>query len=344
MILMGVISLTACSSDSVFEEQSTDEELPMSTNSFNNQDSGHYAGYGPGGIGSWGKNYISPWDIWFNRGPDFVGKQPAYIFWNGNVNGGEEEEEAYSPYTLEVIPWVGLAYFDGDDDGDFYDISPTKTSNPPLLVAPMASSGQYPNLYANGHEVGNLVQMQPFIINPMTGSRLESADHHLPVDPGNVKYGDHFDFSGGLTQDEMDLLREYGKVFFYEVYVHEAGAFIGQYIMHPEISTLPNYTSDAYWEPVIDPVGNHVQGDMPLLGSFDLYYIDNPNVLWTRWNKTSSSGNECDSHEVVFYLHPGMNLHSQAITGGSVPKTLYMGFMQNPFTLWQNSSLNLTTY
>jgi len=55
MILMGVISLTACSSDSVFEEQSTDEELPMGTNSFNNQDSGQYAGSGPGGIGWWGK-------------------------------------------------------------------------------------------------------------------------------------------------------------------------------------------------------------------------------------------------------------------------------------------------
>ena len=40
MILMGVISLTACSSDSVFDEQSTDEELPMSTNSFNNDNSG----------------------------------------------------------------------------------------------------------------------------------------------------------------------------------------------------------------------------------------------------------------------------------------------------------------
>ena len=348
LFLLGcIVTLTACSSDSVFDEQSTDEELPMSTNSFNNDDSGYING--PGGTKAPGINDYSPWDIWFNRGPDFVDKQPAYIFWNGNVDGGGEPDIAYSPYTLEVHAWVGLAYFDGDDDGDFNDISPTKTGNPPLLVAPMGSSGNYPNLYANGHEVGNLVQMQPFIINPMTGSRLESADDHLPVDPGNVKYGANFDFPGGLTQQEMDLLREYGKVFFYEVYVYEAGAFIGQYIMHPEISTLPNYTPAAYWEPVIDPVGTHVQGDMPLLGSFDLYYINHPIEPWTKWDPDYGSGkspkdNECDSHEVVFYLPPGMNLHSQAITGGSVPKTLNMGFTHHPFTLWQSSSLDLFTY
>lgn len=132
--------------------------------------------------------------------------------------------------------------------------------------------------------------------------------------------------------------------------MYEAGAFIGQYIMHPEISTLPNNTPAAYWEPVINSTtGIHVQGDMPLLGSFDLYYINHPTVPWTEWNPNygpgnSPKGNECDSHEVVFYLPPGMNLHSQAITGGSVPKTLYMGFVHNPFTLWQSSSLNLTTY
>src|SRR5690606_19320497 len=197
----------------------------MSTNSFNNNDSGYING--PGGTKAPGINDYSPWDIWFKRGPDFVGKQPAYIFWNGNVNGGGEEEHAYSPYTLEVIPWVGLAYFDGDDDGDFYDISPTKTGNSPLLVAPMASSGQYPNLYANGHEVGNLVPMDLFQINPMTGFRMEDRSDHLPLGNNPQPYtSDHFVFPGGLTPQEEILLRDYGKVFFYEVYVYEAGAFI----------------------------------------------------------------------------------------------------------------------
>ena len=337
----------------MYTDVETTEESMYSTNSFNDNDSGYVNGP-PGGVKEPGINYYSPWDIWYNRGPDFVDKQPAYIFWNGNVDGGGEPDIAYSPYTLEVHAWVGLAYYDGNLDGDFHDISPMKSGNPPQLIANMVGNPLFNNLTTNGTEIGNLVQMQPFIINPMTGSRLESADDHLPVDPGTVKYGDHFDFPGGLTQDEMDLLREYGKVFFYEVNVFEAGTFIGQYIMHPEISTLPNNTSEAYWKPVTDQWGNQIQGDMPLLSSFDLYYIDNPNVQWTDWdpnfgvgspgNPASPLDNECDSHEVVFYLPPGMNLHSQAITGGSVPKSLYMGFTHHPFTLWQSSSLDLRIF
>ena len=323
------------------------EESMYSTNSFNDNDSGYVNGP-PGGVKEPGINYYSPWDIWYNRGPDFVDKQPAYIFWNGNVDGGGEPDIAYSPYTLEVYAWVGLAYFDGDDNGDFYDISPTKVGNPPLLVAPMATSGNYPNLYANGHEVGNLVQMQPFIINPMTGSRLESADDHLPVDPGNVKYGANFDFPGGVTPQEEFLLQNYGKVFFYEVNVFEAGTFIGNYILHPEIATLPGGLGN-HWEPVTDPVGTHVQGNMPALGSFDLYYINHPIAQWTEWDPNFGGGNpgspynnQCDSHEVVF--HVPMPLQSHAIIGGSVPKTIGMGFTHHPFTLWHGSSLDLRTY
>ncbi|MBS7321685.1 MAG: hypothetical protein KIG55_08860, partial [Myroides sp.] len=323
-----------------------------STNSFNNNDSGFVNG--PGGTKAPGKEYFSPWDIWYNRGPDFVDKQPAYIFWNGNADAGDEDD-AYSPYTLEVHAWVGLAYYDGFNDGIYNDPSSGGAGASYNL-----GNGLYSTLYdtntPNGfpQEVGALVQMQPFIINPMTGARLESVTDHLPIDPGTVKYGDHFDFPGGLTTQEEELLRDYGKVFFYEVNVFEAGTFIGQYIMHPQILSLPNYGPDTYWESVADQWGNQIQGDMPLLGSFDLYYINHPVVPETDWDPNFGSGsignpaspldNECDSHEVVFYLPPGMNLHSQAITGGSVPKSLYMGFTHHPFTLWQSSSLDLRIF
>src|SRR5690606_31896804 len=120
----------------------------------------------------------------------------------------------------------------------------------------------------------------------------------------------------------------------------------------PEIATLPGGLGN-HWEPVMSNVTGtptHVQGNMPLLGPFDLFYINNPAAPWTEWDPNWGSGtpgspsnNKCDSHEVVFDIQ-GMQLHSQAITGGSVPKTLYMGFVHHPFTLWQNSSLNLTTY
>ena len=343
-----VISLTACS-DEVYTDIENTEESMYSTNSFNNNDSGFVNG--PGGTKAPGKEYFSPWDIWYNRGPDFVDKQPAYIFWNGNADAGNEDD-AYSPYTLEVHAWVGLAYYDGNLDGDFHDISPMKSGNPPQLIANMVGNPLFNNLTTNGTEIGNLVQMQPFIINPMTGARLESVTDHLPIDPGTVKHGDHFDFPGGLSIQEEELLRDYGKVFFYEVNVFEAGTFIGQYIMHPQILSLPNHSPEAYWEPVADQGGNLIQGDMPLLGSFDLYYIDGVNVIppvpWTEWNPNWGAGspdkNKCDSHVVVFYLPPGMNLHSQAITGGSVPKSLYMGFTHHPFTLWQSSSLDLRIY
>ena len=247
-----------------------------------------------------------------------------------------------------------MAYFDGDDNGDFYDISPTKSGNPPLLVAPMATSGNYPNLYASGHEVGNLVQMQPFIINPMESFRMEDDIDHLPM--GNnithPQYQNWFTFPGGLTAQEEILLRDYGKVFFYEVNVFEAGAFIGNYILHPEIATLPSGLGN-YWEPVLNSGTGHVQGNMPVLGSFDLYYINHPIAQWTEWDPNWGHGtpanpgtspylNRCDSHEVVF--HVPMPLQSHAIIGGSVPKTIGMGFTHHPFTLWQGSSLDLRTY
>jgi len=228
------LTLTACTTDSVFDEQNADEELPMGTNSFDPGDSGQYY---DDGTKTPGAPYFSPWDIWFNRGANFVGKQPAYIFWNGNASG-TEEEHAYSPYTLEVIPYVGLAYYDGDNDGFYNDPSPGGSASYNF------TTGNYPTLYDNNtpngfpQEIGALVKMQPFIINPMDGFRYEDNQDHLPLGTNRKPYtSDNFHFSGGVNQAEMDLLREYGKVFFYEVNIYENGNLIDHAVLYPEVET-----------------------------------------------------------------------------------------------------------
>ena len=337
LTLSCALAMVSCSEDAFQEVEKQSEEtggIPNQANSFNNDDSGYVNG--PGGLKEPGKNYYSPWDIWFNRANP--NQQPAYNLSNGNV-------ENISPYTLEVFAWVGLAYYDGNDDGIYNDLSLPVASQPVANMA--ANPTQFTNLYPNGHEVGNLIRtVNPILLNPQTGMAIEDKLDHLPtINSSNLKYGSNFfDFGGTLSTAEDNLIREYGKVFFYEVNVFEAGAFVGTYFMHPEIQNLPNPSTAAYWKPITNS-SMQVQGNMPPLGNFDLYYIDNPNVGFTTWNPNyglgSPNDNECDSHEVVF--HVPMPLHAQTISG-SVPKTLGMGFTHNPFTLWLNSSLTLGVY
>ncbi len=327
--LMGLFTLIACSDDALQEaEQNGKPTFENQANSFNNDDSGFVGG--PNGTKEPGLNYYSPWDIWYNRGKP--NQQPSYNLSNGNV-------ENISPYKLEVFAWIGLAYFDGNDDGVYND------PNLPIgsqMVADMAANPTlYPNLYPNGHEVGNLVRTAgPITLNPQDGIAMEDVNDHLPMNgSAALKYGSNsFNLGGVLAPAEDILIRNYGKVFFYEVNVFQGGAFVGTYFMHPEIPNLPNPSSAAYWEP-IKKSGNPVQGNMPPLGSFDLYYINHPIATKTNWAANSSSGNQCDSHEVVF--HVPANLHSQPIGNG---KTLGMGFTHHPYTLWQNSFLTLGVY
>lgn len=330
--LMGLFTLMACSDDALQEaEQNGKPTFENQANSFNNDNSGFVGG--PNGTKEPGLNYYSPWDIWYNRG--FPDQQPSYSLSNGNV-------ENISPYKLEVFAWIGLAYFDGNDDGFYNDLS---INSGPQTVAPMITNpAQYPNLYANGHEVGNLIRtVSPITLNPQDGIAIEDVNDHLPTNNSTaLKYGqtNFFDLSGVLTSAEDILIRNYGKVFFYEVNVFQGGAFVGTYFMHPEIQNLPNSSSAAYWEPVTKS-GNPVQGNMPPLGSFDLFYIDHPIGTGTFWSSTSPSGNRCDSHEVVFYIPKNLQLHAQPIGNG---KTLGMGFTHHPYTLWQNSFLTLGVY
>ncbi|SFN19932.1 hypothetical protein SAMN05421741_10274 [Paenimyroides ummariense] len=330
------------------DQQNEEAGSQYQTNSFNDNGSGGFIG---GGLSNLAINYYSPWDIWWNRGPEYYDMQPSYVISNGI------DEESSSPYTIRVHAWIGLAYFDGDNDGLFYDISPTRFGNPPLLVADMtANPFAYQNLYVNNEEVGNLVRTTTSLdFLPQEGARIEDLRDHLPMPNGTAPryastpppynwaaWAGGFDCTGTLTPQEELLLRDYGKVFFYEVDVFEGAAFVGTYYLHPDIQTLYD-GSVSKWEKVPDASGTtHLQGNFPPIGNFPLYYYTdtaNPTTATKYDPNNGGSGDFCNSYEVVF---DARNLYKHTITGGSVPKTITMDFLQSNTTFWWHSALTLT--
>lgn len=321
------------------------------TNSFDDSNPGDL---GTGGIANLATNYFSPWDLGWNRPAQYRDLQPSYVISNG------DEDDNYSPYRLEVHAWIGLAYFDGTNDGVFNDHF---TGNAFTL-----SVANYPNLFANGEEVGNLVKatiMTPF--RPQEGARIEDRVHHLPMRyvPGTSLgtaavprytnttppwpfglWSPGFEHGGTLQPQEELLLRDYGKVFFYEVDVFEdaTNAFVGTYILHPEIQTLPDGPAKN-WHEVPNVAGTaQLQGNLPF-GSFNLhYYTNNPtNSLPhqpTQYSNSLGSSVACNSYELVFDA-PGMHQHT---ISGSVIKTLTMDIWQDVPTFWQRSALHLRVH
>ena len=323
LILFGLCTLTACSEDAFQDAEKQKEEsgLQNQTNSFNDGDSGEHL---PDGTKYPGDNYASPWDIWFNRG--FTDKQPAYLLTNGTV-------ENISPFRLEVWAYAGLAYFDGVNDGTYND--------PHAGTQFSLNNGNYPKLFANGQEVGNLVRTAvPVTLLPQDAFRMEGSVNHLPMTGSGNKFPQVFNFGNNqLTTPEQNLLRDYGKIFFYEVRVFQASnnAFVGTYILHPEISTIGTTTA---WKTVKDLGGTALTGFVQPLGTnISLYYYDVGLQNGTDWNVNNGKGdNECDSREVVFRVP--QPLHTHTIMG----KTLSLHVTQNPNTFWQNSSLDLVVY
>jgi len=325
--------------------------------SFNDGGSG---GINPDGISDLAINYFSPWDIWYNKDPKYYDFQPSYVFNNGDVDGN------YSPYKLDVYAWVGLAYFDGANDGVFNDLYLQSIGSPSSIVADMiGNQNLYPNLFTmNGidpQEVGNLVRVdQPLTFNPLEGARIEDRTYQLPMpdsqwSSGDSRYGSSpppynwanwapgFNFSssistGAMTMEEEFLLRNYGKVFFYEVRVFEGGTFVDTYYMYPEIETLPKGKSEKWYE-VEGLSGPHQSANLPFGGPFPIYYSTDGSTSPTFYNPSQGSGQgyTCNSFEVVL---DAPNRHKFSING-SVPRTITMDFMQHHQTFWINSALSL---
>lgn len=132
-LLSGVITLTACSED-VFQEidDSNDFEPQYTTNTYT------------GAV--YDDNYKSPWNI------DSL-RSVHYSFDSNVVNW----ENIY----VRVTPYIGLAYYDGDDDGIYN--TPTGSFN--------LAAGNYPNLFALNKEYGNYVQANPIVL----GSQMQTG-------------------------------------------------------------------------------------------------------------------------------------------------------------------------
>jgi len=321
---------------------------------FNPNDSGQSGWHDPTGIGRPGSNYFSPWDIWYRNHPNPIpgsglsNLQPWYLITNGS-------EDDATPYDIRVYSYVGLAYFDGTNDGVFND-----PSNPTVSI-PMAQNlgGNFPNLFGGnlatgGQEAGRLVRVTnsfdlPAYPDLNSSMRIESTQYHMADgDPNFARYENILPgwqerfFFGNLTGQERDLLYEYGKVFFYEVEVYHknTNVLVLSTLMHPLIETLPNGDPsklDSGWKPVEDLANNHLYGDMPNGVSVPLYFYNNNGI--TDWNiaRDHEWGNQCDSREVVFEVPADMPY--EVDIDGTYKLTL--GFFASGQTGWYNSALHL---
>jgi len=238
LFITAFFALAACSED-VYQEidQQNEAVNMMAPPTFDDSN----PGYNDGTIHP-GSGYVSPWDIWHRNNPF----PPSYTI--VNYSGAS--------LVMTVTPWVGLAYFDGSNDGRYHD--PSSFPAPPVLIADMQSNpGWYPNLYAvNNQEIGNLIPAAPIVMDGSWGYEndlaINSTDH-LPVIQANVSPTGNplqlfFDISGTATPQETQLLADYGKVFYFEVLVTDSGGgFVWQGIVEVENTAVPP-GAGSHWQ------------------------------------------------------------------------------------------------
>jgi len=192
--------------------------------------------------------------------------------------------------VVRVTPYIGLAYYDGADDGVYN--TPTNSFN--------IAGGAYPNLYANGREYGSYVQGNPIVLaytpNWYTHELfIQSKEDHcplinIPVTLNTNLYGIGFDIVNNDiiqpaahigatltppppagTLAEEDLLKQYGKVFYYKVeYGPDEFSFAPDdtyYVFALEAD--PQNDAPGEWGDVFDFIGNPLS-DTPFNGG--LYY------------------------------------------------------------------------
>src|SRR5690606_10470722 len=331
--LIGLFTLVACSEDVYDEIDLQNEETAneannggMQTNSYHGPDHGYYnGGIIPGG------GYVSPWDVWYRNNPN----PPVYMI--GKASGSLE---------MTVTAHVGLAYFDSSDDG-FYNDPFLPLIGSPSLVADFWS-GNYPNLFAGNQEIGNLIKAKPIIIGAGMGPENElpiSSTDHLPVIQANVSPITNpnklfFDISATATPQEIQLLADYGQVFYYEVVVTDGAGGNFKCIVEAANPTLEGTPMEAYWEPT------YLQANVPGSASpKDIHYYFT-NIGGTQWTSppggapsgppSSQVGYACDSREVVI-RSTYKNKYPTALTPTS---TVHLGIYQGSW-LWQTSGLSL---
>lgn len=247
---------------------------------------------------------------------------------------------------------MGLAYYDGIDDGIYDDPYIAKHNAGNGFVANL-NNGNYPTLFANNQEVGNLV---PAEVIELDGSSLDESEltiasdpstpEHLLANAGNKHLSGYnnnnevFRFSGLTTQEE-DLLRDYGKVFYYEVHVSErvSGAPLGVYNVQARNITLENPSANTFWDPI--PGYNANVNGIALPNK--VYYYFNP-AAGGILNETSwpapyptvpgQAGYNCNSREVVIEM---LHAHHRTFSGYlGQPWEIYVTMPIGSY-LWQTS-------
>nr|WP_298002776.1 hypothetical protein [uncultured Flavobacterium sp.] len=235
-----------------------------------------------------GGSYETPWD--FNTLP-VVNHYFEYIRWYDDF-----------PY-IRVTPYIGLAYYDGADDG---------TYNTPAGAFNLAAGG-YPSLYNNGLEAGNYIEANPIILGVNTYSTHELAimpnaafpndhcqvqgadinpynpegvffdliDNHF-VQPQVLVPGDAVTPASSATPQERDLLAQFGKVFYYKIEIGDGPSsyYDTVYISAFEIDQL-----------LLTPANNFFNigyTDQPFGG--DLYFHTGSNEIVVDMPTTLPSG------------------------------------------------------
>lgn len=301
----------------------------MAPATFNPNQPGWYD-YGSMTLVEFPGGYYSPWDIWERPNMNV----PYEIF--NNVPG----------LTMNVRAYIGLAYYDDVDNGLYQD---TFTGNMINLA-----SGNYPNLYANNQEIGNLLLSRWITAEPELIFR-GSGGAHCPIwdgnGPGYNPNGWFFDLPTATPQ-EKQLLSEYGKVFFYEVEVRETATGIvvpgaGGIMLQVECESLPD---PAYvgWEPITNPPGGPTgtSGYVPLSppGVYTgilSYHKDLINGPGTTPITGPGPGAFCDSREIVYNKYFDNNTKATPFTYNG--NQYYVDLtMSAGHPMWLSARLNLT--
>lgn len=243
-----------------------------------------------------GADYKSPWD--FNTLPT-VNHYFEYL------------GRSYGKGYIRVTPYIGLAYYDGADDGVY---------NTPIGSFNLASGG-YPNLFNNNLEAGNYIEANPIVLGENTYSTHELVmwpDPSGPQDHCQVRQvqggptflwnpeGIFFNLmlndlvqpqalvgigtavtpTASATLQERNLLARFGKVFYYKI---EIGGddpnvyFDTVYISALEI-TQADLTNGIVANDIL-PIGYQ---DQPFRG--DLYVINGFREIVVDMSTTPSSG------------------------------------------------------
>ena len=278
----GVIVLAACNNEDVQPNET--KELNKVVPDTNPKANGNSNGMMPytsvfGYTSPWDINNLIPVQHYFN----------CYLSWD-NI-------------YVRVTPYIGLAYYDGADDGHY---------NTPTAGTFNLTAGGYPNLHTPDNiEYGNYIAANPIVLEVNNDSAHELAifsdwvtqglNDHCPVMPSVYQYPFnwqpvYFDLVNNqrvqpvsvgdpdispappvATPQEVQLLKDYGKVMYYKV---EFGWGKNNYTDTVYVLALEDESDIATYKmnmSVTDTFGN------------DLYFHNNP----------SSSPTNSPSMEIV---------------------------------------------